>query len=125
MNVEFSYELGVEKLPTHTNRNQVEWPLMLHRAYFIYMAGGYAAYYYNNTASTVVWVIGTQEMCVFLGFSDSIYQVAGGATPLSAHASSMSMNRSIAFARSRFRIWPRHPSLSPPAWLRPRTSYMR
>jgi len=54
VNAEFSYELGVEKLPTHTNRNQVDWPLMLHRAYLIYMAGGYAAYYYNNTAWDIV-----------------------------------------------------------------------
>jgi hypothetical protein len=50
VNVEFSYELGVEPLPTHTNRNQVGWQQMLHRAYLIYLAGGYAAYYYNNTA---------------------------------------------------------------------------
>lgn len=54
VNVEFSYELGVEKLPTHTNVNQVEWPEMLRRAYMIYFAGGYGAYYYNNTAWDIV-----------------------------------------------------------------------
>ena len=52
--VEFSYELGVEALPTHTNRNQVGWEEMLRRAYWIYLAGGYAAYYYNNTAWDIV-----------------------------------------------------------------------
>jgi hypothetical protein len=35
--------------------------------------------YTNTTASTVVWGIGDQEMCVFLGFTDSIYQLTGGA----------------------------------------------
>ncbi len=54
VNVEFSYELGVEKLPTHTNVNQVDWKEMLRRAYLITMAGGYVAYYYNNTAWDIV-----------------------------------------------------------------------
>ncbi len=54
VNVEFSYELGVEPLPTHTNRNQVPWQEMLRRAWWIYLAGGYAAYYYNNTAWDIV-----------------------------------------------------------------------
>jgi hypothetical protein len=35
--------------------------------------------YYNDTASTVVWGIGNQEMCVFLGFSDSAFMWGGGA----------------------------------------------
>jgi hypothetical protein len=35
--------------------------------------------YYNSTASTVGWGIGNQEMCVFLAFSDSAYNWAGGA----------------------------------------------
>ncbi len=35
--------------------------------------------YYNDTSSTVVWGIGNQEMCVFLGFSDSPYIWGGGA----------------------------------------------
>jgi hypothetical protein len=54
VNVEFSYELGVEPLPTHTNVNQVDWMEMLKRAYRILMAGGYVAYYYNNTAWDIV-----------------------------------------------------------------------
>ena len=35
--------------------------------------------YYNNTSATVGWGIGNQEMCVFLAFSDSAYNWAGGA----------------------------------------------
>lgn len=54
VNVEFSYELGVEPLPTHTNINQVDWKEMLRRAWRIQMAGGYLAYYYNNTAWDIV-----------------------------------------------------------------------
>lgn len=54
VNVEFSYEVGVEPLPTHTNVNQVDWKEMLRRAYRILMAGGYVAYYYNNTAWDIV-----------------------------------------------------------------------
>jgi len=54
VNAEFSYELGVEPLPTHTNRNQVDWKEMLRRAWWIHMAGGYTAYYYNNTAWDIV-----------------------------------------------------------------------
>ncbi|MDZ4798909.1 MAG: DUF5060 domain-containing protein [Bryobacteraceae bacterium] len=54
VNVEFSYELGVEPLPTHTNVNQVDWKEMLRRAWRIQMAGGYLAYYYNNTAWDIV-----------------------------------------------------------------------
>jgi hypothetical protein len=54
VNVEFSYELGVEPLPTHTNINQVDWKEMLRRAWRIVMAGGYIAYYYNNTAWDIV-----------------------------------------------------------------------
>jgi hypothetical protein len=34
--------------------------------------------YYNPTQSTVRWGIGDQEMCVFLAFSDSTYNWAGG-----------------------------------------------
>jgi hypothetical protein len=34
--------------------------------------------YYNNTASTVVWGTGSNEMCVFLAFSDSPYKWGGG-----------------------------------------------
>ncbi|HEY0253613.1 MAG TPA: hypothetical protein VGC41_18905 [Kofleriaceae bacterium] len=35
--------------------------------------------YFNSTAATVGWGIGDQEMCVFLAFSDSPYNWAGGA----------------------------------------------
>jgi hypothetical protein len=35
--------------------------------------------YYNNTAATVGWGNGNAEMCVFLAFSDSAYNWAGGA----------------------------------------------
>jgi hypothetical protein len=34
--------------------------------------------YYNNTSATVGWGIGTNEMCVFLAFSDSGYNWGGG-----------------------------------------------
>ncbi len=34
--------------------------------------------YYNSTSQTVGWGIGNQEMCVFLGFSDSTYMWGGG-----------------------------------------------
>lgn len=54
VNVEFSYELGVEPLPTHGNINQVDWKEMLRRAWRIVMAGSYVAYYYNNTAWDIV-----------------------------------------------------------------------
>ena len=54
VNVEFGYEYGVEKLPTHTHRNQSDWKEFLRRAYVTYFAGGYGAYYYNNTAWDVV-----------------------------------------------------------------------
>jgi hypothetical protein len=54
LNAEFGYEFGVDKLPTHKHPNQVEWKTLLDRAYRIYFAGGYAVYYYNNTAWDVV-----------------------------------------------------------------------
>jgi hypothetical protein len=54
VNVEFGYEYGVENLPTHKHRNQSDWKEHLRRAYVIYFAGGYGAYYYNNTAWDVV-----------------------------------------------------------------------
>ena len=54
VNVEFGYEYGVEKLPTHFHRNQCDWKEHLRRAYLLYLAGGYGAYYYNNTAWDVV-----------------------------------------------------------------------
>ena len=54
VNVEYSYELGVEPLPTHTNVNQVDWKENLARGWRILMAGGYIAYYYNNTAWDIV-----------------------------------------------------------------------
>jgi len=34
--------------------------------------------YYNNTGATVAWGVGNQEMCVYLAFSDSPYDWAGG-----------------------------------------------
>jgi Protein of unknown function (DUF4038)/Domain of unknown function (DUF5060) len=54
LNAEFGYELGVEPLPTQTQPDQVDWKTLLDHAYRIYFAGGYAAYYYNNTAWDVV-----------------------------------------------------------------------
>ena len=54
LNAEFGYEFGVDKLPTHTHPNQVDWKILLDRAYRIYFAGGYGVYYYNNTAWDVV-----------------------------------------------------------------------
>ena len=53
-------------------------------------------------------------------------RVGGGAWPLSTHASSRSMKRSIAFETSMFCSSPRcmvSGSDSPPEWLVPRTSY--
>jgi len=41
--------------------------------------------YYNSTASTVVWGNGSEEMCVFLAFSDSGYNFAGG-VPIDTNA---------------------------------------
>jgi len=52
VNVEFGYERGVETLPTY--RVQQDWPEVLRRAYLIYLAGGYGAYYYSNTAWDLV-----------------------------------------------------------------------
>jgi hypothetical protein len=54
VNAEFGYEFGVDKLPTHTHRNQSDWKEHLRRAYVIYFAGGYGVYYYNNTAWDVI-----------------------------------------------------------------------
>ncbi len=34
--------------------------------------------YYNNTAATVAWGVGSNEMCVFLSFSDSQFAWGGG-----------------------------------------------
>jgi len=42
--------------------------------------------YYNNTAATVPWGIGSNEMCVFLAFSDSSYFWGGGAVDENAQA---------------------------------------
>ena len=36
--------------------------------------------YYNDTASVVTWGLGNQEMCVFLAFTDSLYNWGGGET---------------------------------------------
>jgi hypothetical protein len=52
VNSEFSYEKGVEDLPTHAHKH--DWEEQLRRAYLIYLAGGYGVYYYNNTAWDVV-----------------------------------------------------------------------
>ncbi|HWB87508.1 MAG TPA: DUF5060 domain-containing protein [Bryobacteraceae bacterium] len=52
LNSEFGYEKGVEDLPTHEHRDP--WDVQLHRAWLVYMAGGYGVYYYNNTAWDVV-----------------------------------------------------------------------
>lgn len=48
VNVEFGYEQGVEDLPTY--RVKQEWFEQLRRAWLVYLAGGYGAYYYSNTA---------------------------------------------------------------------------
>lgn len=36
--------------------------------------------YYNNTANTVPWGVGSNEMCVYLAFSDSKFNWGGGVT---------------------------------------------
>ncbi len=52
LNAEFGYERGVEDLPSY--RVKHDWEEQLRRAYLIYLAGGYGAYYYSNTAWDVV-----------------------------------------------------------------------
>jgi hypothetical protein len=54
LNAEFGYEFGVEPLPTHRHRDQVEWPVLVDRAYMVTWAGSHPVYYYNNTAWDVV-----------------------------------------------------------------------
>ena len=36
--------------------------------------------YYNDTANVVTWGLGSEEMCVFLAFTDSPYNFGGGVT---------------------------------------------
>lgn len=48
VNTEFAYERGVDKMPTY--RTEHDWQEQLHRAYLVYLAGGYGVYYYHNTA---------------------------------------------------------------------------
>ena len=52
VNVEFGYERGVDDLPTY--RVMQGWREVLRRAWLIYLAGGYGAYYYSNTAWDLV-----------------------------------------------------------------------
>lgn len=52
VNVEFGYERGVDDLPTYHKKQ--DWQEVLRRAYLIYLAGGYASYYYSNTAWDLV-----------------------------------------------------------------------
>ncbi|HZT29326.1 MAG TPA: DUF5060 domain-containing protein [Bryobacteraceae bacterium] len=52
VNVEFGYERGVEDLPTY--RVKQDWQEVLRRAWLVYTAGGYGAYYYSNTAWDLV-----------------------------------------------------------------------
>lgn len=48
VNSEFAYERGVDNLPSYGRVH--EWNEQLHRAWLVYMAGGYGVYYYHNTA---------------------------------------------------------------------------
>lgn len=48
LNIEYGYERGVEKLPTYGVSQ--DWKEVLKRTWEIYCAGGYATYYYSNTA---------------------------------------------------------------------------
>ena len=52
LNAEFGYEKAPDGLPSY--RVQQDWPEVLRRAYRIYLAGGYGAYYYHNTAWDVI-----------------------------------------------------------------------
>jgi hypothetical protein len=52
LNAEFGYEKAPDGLPSY--RVQQDWPEVLRRAYLIYLAGGYGAYYYHNTAWDVI-----------------------------------------------------------------------
>lgn len=54
VNVEFGYEQGVD--PFQSYRVNQDWKEVLRRAYLIYLAGGYGAYYYHNTAWDIVKV---------------------------------------------------------------------
>ena len=48
VNVEYGYEQGVERLPTYGV--QQDWREVLRRTWLVTMGGGYANYYYSNTA---------------------------------------------------------------------------
>ena len=50
--------------------------------------------YYNNTAATVVWGNGTQEMCVFLAFTDSTDNFGGG-VPIDTNAGDGTMSNNV------------------------------
>ena len=52
VNSEFGYERGVDTFPTY--RVVHDWQEQLHRAWLVYLAGGYGVYYYHNTAWDVV-----------------------------------------------------------------------
>ena len=52
LNAEFGYERGVDDLPTYNVKQ--DWQEPLRRAYLVYLAGGYGAYYYSNTAWDLV-----------------------------------------------------------------------
>jgi hypothetical protein len=40
----------------------------------------FACSYYNDTSNVVTWGLGSDEMCVFLAFTDSPYNWGGGET---------------------------------------------
>ena len=50
LNAEFGYEQAPDGLPIY--RVQQDWPEVLRRAYLIYTAGGYGAYYYHKPLGT-------------------------------------------------------------------------
>jgi hypothetical protein len=50
MNIEYGYEEGVEPLPTFHSGGTRPWQDILLWTWAIYLGGGYACYYYSNTA---------------------------------------------------------------------------
>jgi len=56
--------------------------------------------YYNNTAATVPWGVGTNEMCVFLAFSDSNYNWGGGVEQDAAPGDPTDVNGVMSYTHS-------------------------
>jgi hypothetical protein len=60
----------------------------------------FACDFYNPRTSTVGWGVGDQEMCVFLAFSDSTYNWAGGVTDPDPPGPSVDVNGVATFSHT-------------------------